>query len=113
MDFLFEYQYGLLNLGVWGYVIVTLLWCHATMMAVTLYYHRDQAHRSVDLHPVVRHVCRFWLWLNTGSSTREWVAVHRKHHALCEREGDPGTRVVTCSTVSFSPGFRPKSEGMR
>jgi stearoyl-CoA desaturase (delta-9 desaturase) len=89
VDLLFEYQYGLLNLGFWGYVIVTLLWCHATMMAVTLYYHRDQAHRSVDLHPVVRHLCRFWLWLNTGSSTREWVAVHRKHHALCEREGDP------------------------
>lgn len=89
MDFLFEYQYGLLNLGFWGYVIVTLLWCHATMMAVTLYYHRDQTHRSVDLHPVIRHICRFWLWLNTGSSTREWVAVHRKHHALCEREGDP------------------------
>ena len=59
------------------------------MMAVTLYYHRDQAHRSVDLHPVVRHFCRFWLWLNTGSSTREWVAVHRKHHAHCEKEGDP------------------------
>ena len=59
------------------------------MMAVTLYYHRDQAHRSVDLHPVVRHICRFWLWLNTGSSTREWVAVHRKHHAHCEKEGDP------------------------
>ena len=59
------------------------------MMAVTLYYHRDQAHRSVDLHPVVRHICRFWLWLNTGSSTREWVAVHRKHHAHCEKDGDP------------------------
>ena len=89
MDFLYEHFYGLANLSVWGYVIVTLLWMHATMMAVTLYYHRDQAHRSVDLHPVVRHLCRFWLWLNTGSSTREWVAVHRKHHALCEREGDP------------------------
>jgi stearoyl-CoA desaturase (delta-9 desaturase) len=89
VDFLFAHQYGLMNLGVWGYVIVTVLWLHATMMAVTLYYHRDQAHRSVDLHPLVRHVCRFWLWLNTGSSTREWVAVHRKHHALCEREGDP------------------------
>jgi stearoyl-CoA desaturase (delta-9 desaturase) len=59
------------------------------MMAVTLYYHRDQAHRAVDLHPIVRHICRFWLWLNTGSSTREWVAVHRRHHAHCEREGDP------------------------
>ena len=89
MDFLYEHFYGLANLGVFGYVVVTLLWMHATMMAVTLYYHRDQAHRSVDLHPAVRHLCRFWLWLNTGSSTREWVAVHRKHHALCEREGDP------------------------
>jgi stearoyl-CoA desaturase (delta-9 desaturase) len=89
VDFLLEHQYGLLNLGFWGYVFVTLLWMHATMMAVTLYYHRDQAHRAVDLHPVVRHLCRFWLWLNTGSSTREWVAVHRKHHAHCEKEGDP------------------------
>jgi stearoyl-CoA desaturase (Delta-9 desaturase) len=89
VDFLYAHFYGLANLSFWGYVVVTLLWMHATMMAVTLYYHRDQAHRAVDLHPVVRHLCRFWLWLNTGSSTREWVAVHRKHHALCEREGDP------------------------
>jgi stearoyl-CoA desaturase (delta-9 desaturase) len=89
VDFLYTHFYGLANLSVWGYVIVTLLWMHATMMAVTLYYHRDQAHRSVDLHPIVRHICRFWLWLNTGSSTREWVAVHRKHHAHCEQEGDP------------------------
>jgi stearoyl-CoA desaturase (delta-9 desaturase) len=89
VNFLFEHFYGLANLGLLGYVVVTLLWLHATMMTVTLYYHRDQAHRSVDLHPVVRHICRFWLWLNTGSSTREWVAVHRKHHAHCEKEGDP------------------------
>ena len=71
MNFLYENFYGLANLSIWGYVIVTLLWIHATMMAVTLYYHRDQAHRSVDLHPVIRHLCRFWLWMNTGSSTRE------------------------------------------
>jgi stearoyl-CoA desaturase (delta-9 desaturase) len=89
VDFLFEHYNGLLGLGFWGYVAVTLLWLHATMMAVTLYYHRDQAHRAVDLHPVIRHICRFWLWMNTGSSTREWVAVHRKHHAYCEKEGDP------------------------
>ena len=89
MNFLFEHFYGLANLSWLGYIVVTLLWLHATMMAVTLYYHRDQAHRAVDLHPVVRHICRFWLWLNTGSSTREWVAVHRKHHAHCEKEGDP------------------------
>jgi stearoyl-CoA desaturase (Delta-9 desaturase) len=89
VNFLYEHFYGLANLGVWGYVAVTLLWLHATMMAVTPYYHRDQAHRAVDLHPVIRHLCRFWLWINTGSSTREWVAVHRRHHAHCEREGDP------------------------
>jgi stearoyl-CoA desaturase (delta-9 desaturase) len=89
VNFLYDYYSGLANLSVWGYVVVTLLWLHATMMAVTLYYHRDQAHRAVDLHPAVRHICRFWLWLNTGSSTREWVAVHRRHHAHCEREGDP------------------------
>ncbi|HEX6997552.1 MAG TPA: fatty acid desaturase [Gammaproteobacteria bacterium] len=89
MDFIFAHFYGIANLSFWGYVGVALLWVHVTMMAVTLYYHRDQAHRSVDLHPAVRQFCRFWLWLNTGSSTREWVAVHRKHHAFCEREGDP------------------------
>jgi stearoyl-CoA desaturase (delta-9 desaturase) len=89
MDFIYSHFYGLAGLGVWGYVIVTLAWMHATMMAVTLYFHRDQAHRSVDLHPAIRHLCRFWLWLNTGASTREWVAVHRKHHAFCEKDGDP------------------------
>jgi stearoyl-CoA desaturase (Delta-9 desaturase) len=89
VDFLHTYFYGLANLGFWGYALVALLWMHATMMAVTLYFHRDQAHRSVDLHPIVRHLCRFWLWLNTGASTRQWVAVHRKHHAYCEKDGDP------------------------
>jgi stearoyl-CoA desaturase (delta-9 desaturase) len=89
VNFLYENFNGLANLSVWGYILVTLLWLHVTLIAVTLYYHRDQAHRAVDLHPVVRHFCRFWLWLNTGSSTREWVAVHRKHHAHCEKEGDP------------------------
>lgn len=89
IEFLATNLYGLANLNWWGYVIVTLLWMHVTMIAITLYFHRDQAHRSVDLHPAVRHFCRFWLWMNTGASTREWVAVHRKHHAHCEQEGDP------------------------
>lgn len=89
MEFLGEHFYGLAHLGVLGYVVVTLLWMHVTMMAITLYFHRDQAHRSIDLHPAVRHFFRFWLWLNTGAPTKEWVAVHRKHHAFCEREGDP------------------------
>lgn len=89
MDFIYAHFYGLADLGIFGYVTITLLWLHTTMMCVTLYFHRDQAHRSVDLHPFVRHFCRFWLWMNTGASTREWVAVHRKHHANCEQEGDP------------------------
>jgi stearoyl-CoA desaturase (delta-9 desaturase) len=89
VDFVYAHFYGLADLSVLGYVIVTLLWLHTTMMSVTLYFHRDQAHRSVDLNAAVRHFCRFWLWMNTGASTREWVAVHRKHHAHCEQEGDP------------------------
>jgi stearoyl-CoA desaturase (delta-9 desaturase) len=89
VNFLYTHFYGLADLSIWGYVLVTLLWLHATLIAVTIYFHRDQAHRSVDLHPVVRHVCRFWLWLNTGASTRQWVGVHRKHHAHCEKDGDP------------------------
>ncbi|NNF52355.1 MAG: acyl-CoA desaturase [Gammaproteobacteria bacterium] len=60
-----------------------------TIMGVTLYLHRDQAHRGLDLHPVLRHIFRLWLWLSTGQGTGEWVAVHRKHHAKCETEDDP------------------------
>jgi len=89
LQFLFENFYGLANLSFWGYALTALLCIHVTLIGITLYYHRDQAHRSVDLHPALRHFFRFWLWVNTGASTREWVAVHRKHHAYCEREGDP------------------------
>jgi stearoyl-CoA desaturase (delta-9 desaturase) len=84
-----EFLYGLLNLPWWGYVAVAAVMVHITLIGVTLYLHRDQAHRAVDLHPALRHFFRFWLWMTTGMVTREWVAVHRKHHALCEREGDP------------------------
>jgi stearoyl-CoA desaturase (delta-9 desaturase) len=89
LEFLNDHLYGLADLGFWGYVIVTLACAHTTMIAITLYFHREQAHRSVELHPAVRHFFRFWLWLNTGAPTKEWVAVHRKHHAHCEQEGDP------------------------
>ncbi len=89
MQFLFENFYGLAELSFWSYALTSLLFIHVTLIGITLYYHRDQAHRSVDLHPALRHFFRFWLWVNTGASTREWVAVHRKHHACCEREGDP------------------------
>lgn len=84
-----EYLYGLLNLSFWEYVIVTFGLVQVTMMAVTLYLHRDQAHRAIDLHPALRHFFRFWIWCTSGMLTREWVAVHRKHHAFCETPDDP------------------------
>ena len=84
-----EYLYGLLDLSFWGYVIASVILVQITMMAVTLYLHRDQAHRAIDLHPALRHFFRFWIWCTSGMLTREWVAVHRKHHAFCETEDDP------------------------
>ncbi len=84
-----EYFYGLLDLGLWGYIITTFVMVQITMAAVTLYLHRDQAHRSIDLHPALRHFFRFWIWCTSGMLTREWVAVHRKHHAYCETTDDP------------------------
>jgi len=84
-----DFLYGVLNLGFWGYVLATFLLVQFTFMGVTLYLHRDACHRSLDLHPALRHVFRFWLWMSSGISTREWVAVHRKHHARCETPEDP------------------------
>lgn len=85
---------GLLDLGTWGLVAATFIMVQISMMAVTLYLHRDQAHRSLDLHPALRHFFRYWIWMTSGMRTREWVAVHRKHHAMCERDGDPHSPVV-------------------
>ncbi len=84
-----DYLYGVLDLSFWGYAAAALIMVQVTMMAVTLYLHRDQAHRALELHPALRHFFRFWIWCTSGMMTREWVAVHRKHHAFCEREGDP------------------------
>jgi stearoyl-CoA desaturase (delta-9 desaturase) len=84
-----DYFYGLLNLDLGGYVVAALIMVQITMMAVTLYLHRDQAHRAINLHPVLRHFFRFWIWSTSGMLTREWVAVHRKHHAFCETPDDP------------------------
>jgi stearoyl-CoA desaturase (Delta-9 desaturase) len=80
---------GIFSLSVWGYVAVTLVLTHITIVSVTVYLHRHQAHRALDLHPALSHFFRFWLWLTTGMITREWVAIHRKHHAKCETEEDP------------------------
>jgi stearoyl-CoA desaturase (delta-9 desaturase) len=89
MGFMFTWYGGALGLDAWGYVIASLATVQITVFAVTLYLHRDAAHRAVDLHPAIRHFCRFWLWFTTGTNTREWVSIHRKHHARCETPEDP------------------------
>jgi stearoyl-CoA desaturase (delta-9 desaturase) len=81
--------YGILDLSFWQMVLTGLVLTHITIMAVTVFLHRAQAHRALDLKPVASHFFRFWLWLTTGMVTREWVAVHRRHHAKCETTGDP------------------------
>jgi stearoyl-CoA desaturase (delta-9 desaturase) len=80
---------GVLDLPWWGLVIVTLVLTHISIAAVTIFLHRHQAHRALDLHPVASHFFRFWLCLTTGMVTKEWAAVHRKHHAKCETADDP------------------------
>ncbi|MGO9446364.1 MAG: fatty acid desaturase [Thiobacillaceae bacterium] len=82
-------QLGLLDLPWWGYVLVTLGLTHVTIAAVTIFLHRHQAHRALALHPVASHLFRFWLWLTTGMVTRQWVAIHRKHHATTDTGEDP------------------------
>lgn len=90
MDFILSFlRTGVLDFSVWQLVAATLLLTHITIASVTIFLHRAQAHRALDLHPLPAHFFRFWLWLTTGMKTKEWVAIHRKHHAKCEREGDP------------------------
>ena len=85
---------GFIDLPWWGYVLATLAVTHITIASVTIYLHRHQAHRALDLHPVSSHFFRFWLWLTTGIVTKEWAAIHRKHHAKCETEEDPHSPVI-------------------
>jgi len=80
---------GLIVLPWWGYIVVALVFTHITIASVTIYLHRHQAHRALDLHPAVSHFFRFWLWLTSGMVTKEWAAIHRKHHAKCETAEDP------------------------
>lgn len=80
---------GLIEMPWWGYVLVALVFTHITIVSVTVYLHRNQAHRAVHLHAAVAHFFRLWLWLTTGMSTRGWTAVHRKHHAFVETAEDP------------------------
>jgi len=80
---------GLFDLPWWKLVAIALVLTHITIAAVTIFLHRHQAHRALDLHPIASHFFRFWLWLTTGMVTKEWAAIHRKHHAKCETVDDP------------------------
>ncbi|MBU2048579.1 fatty acid desaturase [Stenotrophomonas sp. TWI700] len=85
---------GVVGLGWWGMGLVLLVFTQLTIFAVTLYLHRSQAHRGVDFHPVIAHFFRFWTWLTTSMITKEWVAIHRKHHAKVETDEDPHSPVT-------------------
>ncbi len=80
---------GIFDLPWWGYVLVVLGLTHITIASVTIFLHRHQAHRALDLHAIPSHFFRFWLWMTTGMVTKEWAAIHRKHHAKCETAEDP------------------------
>ena len=80
---------GLLGFSGWQVFFVILGLTHITIASVTIFLHRHQAHRALDLHPIASHFFRFWLWMTTGQVTKEWAAIHRKHHAKCEQAEDP------------------------
>jgi len=88
VDFSFLHQ-GLWNASIGTIVLYTLIMTHVTIVAVTVYLHRYSAHRALEMNGALKHFFRFWLWMTTGMLTKEWTAVHRKHHADCETEEDP------------------------
>ncbi|MGB6603096.1 MAG: fatty acid desaturase [Steroidobacteraceae bacterium] len=97
--------YGLLRMPVWGYAVFTFAMVQLMFLGITLYLHRDQSHGGLVLHPALRHVFRFWLWFCSGTVTREWVAVHRRHHAFPDRPGDPHSPVVFGLKRVFLQGY--------
>ena len=107
--------HGLLGLSGWQVFFVILGLTHVTIASVTIYLHRHQAHRALDLHPLVSHFFRFWLWLTTGQVTKEWASIHRKHHAKCEQAEDPHSpHVYGIKTVLFSGAelYRKESKNL-
>lgn len=86
--------YGVIRLPLWGYAALTFALVQLMFLGVTLYLHRDQSHGGLILHPLLRHFFRFWLWFCSGTVTRQWVAVHRRHHAFADQPGDPHSPVV-------------------
>jgi len=112
-DLLSFLSQGLMPLPWWGYVAVALALTHVTIASVTIYLHRCQAHRGLDLHPIVSHFFRFWLWITTGMVTKEWVAIHRKHHAKVETAEDPHspqTRGIKAVLLTGAELYRVESK---
>lgn len=102
---------GLLAPSLLQLVLITLVLTHITIVSVTVYLHRFSAHRALDLHPVLQHFFRLWLWLTTGMGTREWTAIHRKHHAKCETEEDPHSPQILGLKKVFWQGAELYREG--
>jgi stearoyl-CoA desaturase (Delta-9 desaturase) len=106
-------SYGWLQASGWQVLLYTLAVTHVTIAAVTIFLHRSQAHRALDLHPAVMHFFRLWLWLTTGMVTKEWVAIHRKHHAKCETVEDPHspqTRGIKAVLLTGSEMYRAEAK---
>ncbi len=102
MTLTYQMLYGFLHLSFWGNVIAVLILTQITVAGVTIFLHRGQTHRALDLHPIASHFFRFWLWLTTGLKTKAWVAVHRKHHAKCETAEDPHSpKILGINKVFF------------
>src|SRR5258706_147981 len=105
--------YGLTDSAWWQVLLYTLVTTHLTIASVTIFLHRAQAHRALDLGPIPAHFFRAWLWLTTGMVTKEWVAIHRKHHAKCETEDDPHspqTRGIKTVLLTGSEPYRPEAK---
>jgi stearoyl-CoA desaturase (Delta-9 desaturase) len=88
------FPYGIVELPFWGYALVTFGLIQLMFLGITLYLHRDQSHGGLALHPALRHFFRFWLWFSSGTVTRQWVAVHRRHHAYADQPGDPHSPAI-------------------
>jgi stearoyl-CoA desaturase (delta-9 desaturase) len=97
--------HGSWDLAWWQLVLLTLSMTHVTMISVTVFLHRHQAHRALDLHPLAAHFFRFWLWLTTGQVTKEWASIHRKHHAKCEQREDPHSPHIYGITTVLLRGY--------
>ncbi|WP_413774528.1 MULTISPECIES: DesA family fatty acid desaturase [Janthinobacterium] len=106
---------GITDLSAWQVFLYTMVVTHITIASVTIYLHRHQAHRALELHALPSHFFRFWLWLTTGQVTKEWAAIHRKHHAKCDTEEDPHSPVTRGIKKVFWEGaelYRAESKNM-